>query len=247
MIDKVVGDPSSRDKSNEEEQEMMENSPGRAYKLAEGAAQNMDVLGNSQGIRGMLYKQDASTDPFKNLRSHMFSMPKNSTAKDIKALPLLSLKEGGMSPEVLQSNLHSGTMGPGGSPFGGSYQQASGQSGFQRQELSPSMLNKTAQLPGESLGKRTELHPRADSDILYTEPFNSSKRRQGSGVIENMLSSPSHQNNFIRLNSGSESPAHSFSRGFKLHSSRKDSGVDELDDLRLSPKPGGFGSTMEGN
>jgi hypothetical protein len=247
MIEKAARESANLDQSHLDDKEMAENSLGRPFRLAEGSPMNKDLLNASQGIKSMLFKDNSSAETLKNLRNQVFSFQTNSTGNDRRGRQSIALKGKPASLLDLQSNLQLNGAGSRVSTQVEGGPQLSGTSPNSKFEGRPGSWVDTIQKPADSLGKRREMVPSPDPEVLYNDPFYTSKRRQPEGAADSGLSSPSHQNNYIRLTSGSASPSHSFGGGFKLHSSRKDSGLNELDDLRMSPKPTGFGSTTEGN
>lgn len=90
----------------------------------------------------------------------------------------------------------------------------------------------------DTLGKRQPLSSDTmDSELRYRDPLYGSKRLVSDNGIENVLHSPQVQNSYTKFGSGSHSPVNSYTGGFKLHSSRKNSGIEDvIGELRASPK-----------
>jgi hypothetical protein len=186
----------------------------------------------------LLYRQEASADALKNLKSHLFTNPNSSKGGERKVLPLQSPKDNMdtptdkfTGPNLLHLAHHDS------SKTGGSLSQLAAHTSRSGDELVNLMEMHRSQSITDSLGKRKPLKPDVtDTDVYYHDPLYGSKRLNGGSSIENALQSPPLLKINGKNSSGSASPSHSFKGGFKLHSSRKNSGeIDPIGELRASP------------
>jgi hypothetical protein len=173
------------------------------------------------------------------LKSHVFTNPNSAIGGDRKALPHQSPKEHQDTPtdryvgaNLLHLNHHDS------GKTGGGFSQLIVNTPNSGENVSNLVdMNPRSKSLNDTLGKRQPLTTDIiDSELLYRDPLYGSKRLLNENSVENALFMSPVQNSKGKNGSGSASPANSFKGGFKLHSSRKNSGaMDPIGELRASP------------
>lgn len=211
-------------------------------KFADYNLNSKDLFANLNTLKNMANSLEPSPDVLKNVGVRMFANPNSSVIGERKALtphsprglqdlagdrfssylpPHLGHHESGISAN--SSNAHSQQM--------------------RFNENLEALLEMHRSNSGmESLGKRQDLLTQGiDAELPYQDPLYGMKRRLTDMTTEQTLLSPTLNNARNRHQSGPASPAHSYNGGFKLHSSRKNSDLQDLGpDLKpqLSRKSG---------
>jgi hypothetical protein len=186
-------------------------------------------MNNLNQLKNLASSQDSGADTLKNGGSRIFAHPNSAILGDRKTLPPLSPKDMGESMSERFSSYHANMQShpDGGLPL--NFPHLPGNNSRTNDHFEALLEMQRANSLAESLGKRHDLLSQPlDSELPYQDPLFSGKRRPNDNVMDHAAPSPTIINPRYRYQSGPASPAHSFSGGFKLHSSRKNSDLQDL-------------------
>jgi hypothetical protein len=188
-----------------------------------------DMINNLNSLKSMVGPMETTSETLKNLGSKVFVNPNTAIIGDRKAVAPISPRDhndGSMDrfSSYMQPHLDRHDSG-----FSMNYSHAADHTPRSNEGFEAFLDLHRSNSIQDTLGKRNDVPSQGfDSDLPYHDSQQGAKRRPPEMMNDQMLQSPTANMGRNNQKSGQESPANSYTGGFKLHSSRKNSDLQDL-------------------
>lgn len=195
------------------------------------------MINNLNSLKSMVNPLENSSDTLKNCGARIFANPNTTIIGDKRALAPQSPKDmnegiADRFSSYLQPN-YSGQE----PSFNINNHNLQGLTPKSNDNFESFLEMNRSNSISDSLGKRNDLLSHGmEADLPSHDPLYGAKRRLGEMAADPIMQSPRANFDLSKQRSGQASPAHSFTGGFKLHPSRKNSDLQDLGP-ELKPQP----------